>query len=177
MSAFIVSKEHIDALVQAALANKSPQYPGDCCGSGMSYYWPEVEYGPTGRELVHGGFDNYEDWQAAMQAAYHDCRQDSPSRLGQMLWGENHRSVNARYQEDDIEPLYEYAPLPGVVNPVVVLKAIDCYEYQTCEHEDWEASEAHKFCETLRGKMIGWLPGYDDAPWGIDDRHAFEVAS
>ncbi len=179
MSAWIVSKEHIDALVQAARANRSPQYPGDCCDSGMTYYWPEATERLTSRQLM--GHDetpfDYDEYIQDRQACHHDVRQDSADRLGQMLWGENHRSVNARYLEDDIEPLYTYSALPGNVEPVTVLKAVACYEYQTCEHDGWEASEAHVFCETLRHKMTTWLPGYDDAPWGIDSRNVFTERS
>jgi len=166
MSAFTVNKEHIDALVQAALWIPGPQHPGDSCNAGLTYNWPDADPELFKRE-------GYEAWAIDAQSRYHDARQDTPDRLGQMLWGENHRSVNHRYQENHIEPLYSYQPLPGEPDPVIVIKAISCYEYQTCEHEGWETSEAHAFCKALRNKMINALPGYDAAPWGIDDRNVF----
>jgi len=55
----------------------------------------------------------------------------------------------------------------------VVLKAIACYAYQSSDWEDWERSRASAFCETLRFKLIGILPGYDAAPWGIEDGYTF----
>ncbi len=45
------------------------------------------------------------------------------------------------------------------------LSAIKCYEYQTCEHPEWEQSAAHAFCDALRDLLIGCLPGYEAAPW------------
>jgi hypothetical protein len=57
------------------------------------------------------------------------------------------------------------------------LKAISCYEYQSCEHPGWRKSEAHAFCEALRDMAIGCLPGYDDAPWEINDAQVFNTRS
>lgn len=89
-----------------------------------------------------------------------------PQKLGAMLWQENYRSVNHRYNERDKAPAYRYER-STVVDPVVILKQIACYEYQTCEHPQWEASEAFKFCEGLRRMVINRLPGYEAAKWGI----------
>ena len=86
-----------------------------------------------------------------------------PDALGRMLLRENIASVAYRYPDDTFDEL------PGSFSVVEVLKAIDCYEYQSCEHPQWKHSEAHAFCAALRRRLIGTLPGYDEAPWGIDD--------
>jgi hypothetical protein len=91
------------------------------------------------------------------------------SAAGQMLWDENFRSVNYRYTEEKSAPAYSFKRNLQPIDPIVVLKQISCYEYQSCEHSDWESSEAKAFCSALQGKMISWLPGYDDAPWGVHD--------
>ena len=52
---------------------------------------------------------------------------------------------------------------------VEALKALDCYEYQSCEHPEWETSEAFEFCRAMRNLLIGCLPGYDAAQWEWDD--------
>ena len=52
-------------------------------------------------------------------------------------------------------------------SPVQCLKMIDCYEYQSREGADWERSVARAFCEALRRRLIGALPGYEDAAWGV----------
>jgi hypothetical protein len=55
----------------------------------------------------------------------------------------------------------------------VVLKAIDCYRYQSCEHPGWASSEAQQFCLALQALAINHLPGYDQAPWDITDPNVF----
>ncbi|ETB37543.1 hypothetical protein O974_28215, partial [Mycobacterium avium 11-0986] len=42
-----------------------------------------------------------------------------------------------------------------------------CYEYQACEPNDWQTTEAYAFCRELHNMLIQVLPGYDPAPWGI----------
>lgn len=156
MSAFVVSDKHITELVKAALRAER---------SAMGVY--------------HEG-------------ARHDVDCTNAEEWANRLKAENHRSVHARYP-DTIE---DRENTPGVIgeagepwagdfgivhsilgtpllpdshglSPVEALKAIDCYIYQSCEHDGWEASLAHSFCLTLQSRLIGMLPGYDDAPWGI----------
>ena len=50
------------------------------------------------------------------------------------------------------------------------LKALDGYVYQSCEHPDWEKSEAYRWVERLRDALIRFLPGYAEADtWSISD--------
>lgn len=94
---------------------------------------------------------------------------DNPDAAGQILWAENVRSVNARYQEDtEIEP-YTYQRPGRRLSAVEALKALDCYEYQSCEHPGWPSSSAHALCQALRKRLIATLPGYDAAAWEITD--------
>jgi len=102
-------------------------------------------------------------------------------RVGQMLWDENIASINARYP-DTIEspegmpgPIgenYQYGPHQNptsyepTINPLQVLSSLFCFEYQACEHDGWEGSEAFAFCESLRKTAIYALPGMDDLKWG-----------
>lgn len=129
MSAWIVTKEHIDLLVAAA-----------------------------------EGMDGVE-----------------PDALGQMLWEENHKSVNYRYGEKRKTPRYKFTPRPNkAISPVVVLKQIACLGYQSCEHASWDNSKAAMFLTNLTAKMltkltplshdeVRELPEYEAAPWGIKD--------
>ena len=92
---------------------------------------------------------------------------ETADAVGQMLWDENAKSVNARYPRDSQTVgtyTHHYCNLP--VRSVEVLKALDCYEYQSCEHDGWESSDAHAFCKALRATATAFLPGYNDAPWG-----------
>lgn len=125
MSAFIVSKRHIDALVTALIQDGAPASEAD--------------------------------------------------EIGHILWHENHRSVNARYSEDTRTPLYRYKPL--ALSRIAVLKAIDCYEYQSCEHSGWDDSTARALMLKLSTALENYYTGnpretkeYEDAAWGIAGR-------
>lgn len=86
--------------------------------------------------------------------------------IGQMLWEENHRSVNFRYREQ-AETL-EYRHVFHVTRPgIEALKLIHSYEYQSCEHDGWESSEAKAFCDYLARRLINRLPEYQAAKWSI----------
>lgn len=50
-----------------------------------------------------------------------------------------------------------------------ILKACDCFEYQSCEYAEWQQSMARKRIDAIRAEAIRQLPGYDAAPWGIHD--------
>ena len=87
--------------------------------------------------------------------------------VGQILVDENYRSVNYRYSENG-EP-EEFAPDYTVrtLSPVEVIKACDCYLYQSCETPDWKETEAYAIVRMIRERAIRRLPGYEKAEWGI----------
>lgn len=133
MSAFLVSKKHIDALVFARQLHP--------------------HYRASGPAL-------------------------SDDDLGRMLWRENMASLNARYRDAiDEATLAEYRfEIVGAdiyrgrrLEIVDFIKAVHCYQYQACEHDGWERSEAARYCEGLLSMLTHRLPGYDDSPWGLDD--------
>lgn len=86
--------------------------------------------------------------------------------IGELLNAENTKSYNARYREA-VEPAFRYVVTPAL-SPVELIKAIDCYEYQACEHDGWETSQAHALCQEMRARATNALPGYADAPWGLE---------
>jgi len=122
MSAFVVSKSHIDALIQAAMILRR----------------------------------DYIDFLKL-------------DETGQMLWDENHKSVNSRYHEQTAVPVYHFPTFAvrPVLTPVEVLKAIACLEYQSCEHEGWGESQAKKWLAALSEAAISALPGYEAAAWEV----------
>lgn len=93
-----------------------------------------------------------------------------PQEIGDMFHAENVKSWNARYPKDATEPsfhLVERAYLaPRTL--VQILRAIECFEYQSCDHDEWPESDVAKLCQRMRIKAIQLLPGYSDAPWGIE---------
>src|ERR1035437_1272028 len=157
MSAWIVSKAHIDALVNAAGSVDFQNH-----SSGMSWWNGDERHEMTYSDRVRA------------------------SEVGMMLWATNLESINARYPDtiedesgcpgpNDFEGSvsvaeYRFTPTRDL-EPEVILKAISCYEYQSCEHEGWKTSEAKSFCEALEHKMIGRLPAYNLAPWGLEESY------
>ena len=85
-------------------------------------------------------------------------------RIGQLLLDENVRSVNARYKTDDVGVFVD-APFLQGATPVEGLKLVVCYEYQSCEHPEWEQSAAFRLCEAITRKLVRQVPGFEDAPW------------
>jgi len=156
MSAYVVDRAHIAYLVEAAA--RLGRHHND---RGLRWVFNvNREAGTYEYEKLALG-----DYEAA-------------ARIGQILWSENVRSVSHRYPNDRIDQLpgpigctYEYGPHRSSVSfnhdPVAVLKACDGYEYQACEHPEWEASEAHAFIQALRRKAISCLKGYDEASWEV----------
>lgn len=146
MSAFIVGRKHIEYLIESAESLARRQR--------SSFRW------------FHDG-------------AWHTLGQDhdTPERVGQCLWCTNVASVLYRYPEDTpatapgpIGDTYYYGrhvPKPIKFNPVQMLKACHCYDYQSCEHPEWESSEAYAIVRSIESSAMRALPGYDDAEWDI----------
>jgi hypothetical protein len=162
MSAFVVSTVHIDAMLTAGLRLHLPY--GD---RPLRWWWPEID-APSDR-------GSWTSAEAQRQASERErtLTPDSAGRVGAMLLAENRRSMDHRYNEEELEEPYLFRELPRVPDPIVVLKAIDGYRYQSCEHPIWAGSEAAAFCAALQERAIQCLPSYAEAPWGIE--HADEV--
>lgn len=160
----MVGSTHIDAMLTAGLQDS--------------------RYGPlrwTARDLTDDekreAYQAGDPWGPGMIEIYgqlhRELTDETAGYVGAMLLAENRASVDHRYNESEIEEPYLFRALKGSVDPIVVLKAISCYEYQSCEHPEWEQSEARRFCLALTDKMVGMLPGYEAAPWEISDRDIF----
>ena len=164
MSAWIVSKAHIDFLVSAA------KHFG-------------IRAINNNGELV--------------------CAEEDPDQIGQILWNENYRSVNFRYNENKSAPEYHYdtrcdrikpgslaevnegAPdFNGLTGIGFLLKALGCYNYQSCETDDYEKTEAKAIVSTLyhcaADKLCELSPvsraAHEAFPWGLDDLADIEKA-
>ncbi len=165
MSCYMVSKEHVDAMVTA----------------GLEYGMPHRNRGPVSwlvpEPVNEHAYSRGEPWGPEAVADAERRRRtltdDTAGQVGAMLLAENRRSVDHRYDEDELDPseAYIYERFPRDIThsfaPVEILSAIRCYEYQACEHPGWETSEAHAFCRALEAAAIRALPGYDSAPWEI----------
>jgi len=93
---------------------------------------------------------------------------DTPEELGDVLWKENFRSVNFRYQERNKIPKYTYNPGKDL-SYVEFIKLLKCLDYQSCERKDYEKSKAFMYIRVLCWRANRYeLPGYEEAPWGLD---------
>jgi hypothetical protein len=156
MSAFEVDATHIDVMVSAALQRHH--------GETLGWYFGEIPRAEPGEMLPSG-----EDYLTALSKTHREVTSETAEQWGATLLAENRRSVNWRYAEEEIEAPYVFTEYAGQFNPVAILSAINCYEYQACEHPGWKTSEARAFCEALRSRMIRMLPGYGNAPWEVRD--------
>ena len=95
---------------------------------------------------------------------------DELDKTGALLWAENHTSYNYRYDEDTEVPAYAFAEPVGLtqlvysntqdpttkpldLNAVSVLKQVNCYEYQSCEHPGWAESRACRLMDALEAAL------------------------
>lgn len=117
--------------------------------------------------------DKHIDYLVSAAQLYRVIPADLSRVVGQILALENVKSVDYRYGTKDADALErEIADRPFSLtlrlDPVQVIKAADCYAYQSCEHPAWQASEARRYCDAIRSAAISRLPGYDTAAWAID---------
>ena len=152
MSAFIVSEGHICALIAAC------HHP---------------------RNLVQWrGESGTFRFRTTDGSTYCCLDPESQDAVGRMLLAENIRSVAYRYPRDvpgerpgpvpNPEPdLFQFRSPKRRPTPVEALRLLGCYEYQSCEREDWEQSEAWRFCRAAQEHLITTLPGYEDAAWEV----------
>jgi hypothetical protein len=150
MSAWVVSKDHIDLLVSFGLA------------AGMEgRYHDALRWHHKGvtRYLNHGTTD------AVGQMLVDECVRSVSYRYpgDNVARGELPGPVDAYYTRP-----YRFEPVRPLPALVVAFKAIHCYDYQSCEHPGWPTSEAHEFCVRLQSRLTSMLDGYDAAPWGYD---------
>jgi len=154
MSAWIVSKHHIDVLVAGVLENGGFRHRGQH----VKVLAPDEVYEGSKAQWV-------------MDA----------NELGEMLWRENHKSINYRYGQRERTPDYLYrtpkayqvqdlswSPVRTIVDPAILAKQVSCYDYQSCEHEGYYKSRAYSVMLSLAEHMLGKVEGYEDAPWGVE---------
>lgn len=108
------------------------------------------------------------------------CDQEQVQKFADVLRLANEKAVNERYpgiggeaynDGPDCSPACEVTLRDIMrlcrVDPVVALKAIRCYGYQSCDWGDYETSAAAKIAQDATYKAIARLPGYEAAPWGL----------
>jgi hypothetical protein len=114
---------------------------------------------------------------------------DHPDLVGRMLWRENVKSIHARYPDTELNdanypgPIdfkaatvdaYAFTTPPVDWNPSQLLHHIGCYDYQSCEHEEWESSASYALMRDLAAALEREggdrdKVDRDTTPWGVPD--------
>ena len=127
MSVFVVNKKHIVYLVLAAVSRS-------IVGSGsFSWVWKNKK-------------------EIFLSDTLSCCDTPKSIEVANLLYNANICSVDYRYNEisipekitneDFISYRSEILMRKPAITPIQILKAIDCYIYQSCEHPDFFNSEA-----------------------------------
>jgi hypothetical protein len=181
VSAFMVSREHVDLIV--SLAVEGPRGVGVSPDSPVATSFPVRWYAKRWHEIE--AMPEFENSRRRV-IAHPDMRREpgdrSADEIGQMLVDANARSVMGRYPDTILsgelpgpnEPYwqeaYAWRRQPARMTAVEGLKAIACLDYQSCEYREWGGSEARRFLDALEQCLIGCLDGYGSAPWSWDSR-------
>jgi hypothetical protein len=137
MSAFIVGQKHIDSIVNYALARHLQ----------MPYELQAHFGGKWGSGCV---------WY------------DNADRLGQLLWNENYFSVNCRYNESNLPSTYRFQNNPlRCLSAIEFIKALHCLNYQSCEHPEYEKSDAKRVIDSFISQAVQQIEGYEEAAWEV----------
>ena len=78
---------------------------------------------------------------------------DNAERVAQILYGENVRSVDARYNEANTLS-FTYKPTYRTVSDKEVSQLIDSLEYQSCETDDYYSTQAYKMLCNMRKNLL-----------------------
>ena len=92
------------------------------------------------------------------------------TEYGKLLLRQNILSVAYRYAEIpdlQIADEYVFTPYTKELSLIGAIKLCHCLEYQSCETDDYLATDAFARLHHIKGTFIRELPGYDDAKWSI----------
>lgn len=105
---------------------------------------------------------------------------EKASLIANILREQNIRSVQERYPNIPVKDLPGDESM-GVIKmsarsfadirdypPMIIIKACHNVAYQSCETSDWPTTQAHTLLRTIEDAAVRALPGYDEAPWGIE---------
>ena len=113
----------------------------------------------------------------------------SPDAVAHELASANRAAFNERYggrYQMEFEPFAGLDRSAGAeLLPVAIVKACDCLDYQASDWSSWDGSDANRHLVAIRRAAVAlakWpagastnsraLPGYDAAPWHLDEPDA-----
>jgi hypothetical protein len=79
----------------------------------------------------------------------------APARVASVLYAENVRSVNARYNEAERADGFRYKRVStSHLKPADIVNACNCLDYQSCETSDWRETEARAIVDAIRDEAV-----------------------
>lgn len=141
MSAFVVSHDHIDALLTWAVDHKVT-------------YWNKLD----GVHVEITKWNATEIGQVLLAENERSVEHRYPSGDLPGTEGETFDAYTFRRFDE-----------PGILTPVSMFKALACFDYQACETDDYEGSLAWRIINAIRSNVVYALPGWDDSPgWNFE---------
>ena len=140
MSAFVVSYEHINAILHWYRVTQH-----------------RLHYNLSAKGKIFGGWSEADAWIKAAEVLFAENARSVAFRYQVDPEEFDPSQVNV--------DLFSIKPL----EPVEVLSAIECYLYQCCETNDWQETLAFALASKIKSAAIGALPGYSKAAWSIKD--------
>ena len=155
MSAFVVSHDHIDALLTVAKDKHMEGRLGYFINGGSE----PVTMTDIGKVLLTEN-------ERSVCYRYTDCGPGNmPGKIGEEASG---------YHFKVFQPFYLLNYGKKIAH---VLKGCSCYEYQSCETPDWQESVAYSIVKAIEHRAVQCLPDYEDAPWEINrEKYAKKAA-
>lgn len=144
MSAFVVDKRHISAILDGAnlaglryRSNFSWYYQGE-----RHYLRPE-NINETGQMLLDENIKS-------VSYRYEDSSLTNlPGRV------DAEYVIPYRHTQQKQFSIIQY------------IKFVNCLDYQSCEHPDYKDSEAKCFMDALRESLVMCVPGYEESKWEL----------
>jgi len=147
MSAFVVSHDHIDAILTFV------RYENRDLLERLGHYanlGAAADLTDIGRVLLM-------ECERSVKSRYPDCDDDDlPGKIGE---------TSSTYYFKTFEPLLS---MPQGKKVAWIVKACKCFDYQSCETDDYEQSVAHRIIRAIEARAMAALPHYEDAPWEIN---------
>lgn len=108
-------------------------------------------------------------WLRLGESEWNNLSRDNAPKVAAILKAENIRSINAKYGENyNPDYVFEYDRKASKRPVGNIIGALDCYEYQTCETDDWHLSLAHEIVQGLRKHLLRTMAEADGTyTWGI----------
>lgn len=74
--------------------------------------------------------------------------------------------VNQVHVEECEKAAFDMAFEPVKTSPIQMIKHAQCFDYQSCEVNNWNGTEAAGMLRNIISSSISKLDGYSEAEWG-----------